>query len=75
MFLTNYTRPDIACAVNKLNRYTSNPSKGKGFEILKTYSKSWATVLEIPPVLEGYGDANCISDNKDSLSTSGYVFT
>ena len=27
MYLTNCTRPDIACAVNKLSRYTSNPSK------------------------------------------------
>ena len=28
-----------------------------------------------PTVLEGYCDANWISDTKDSKSTSGYVFT
>ena len=28
-----------------------------------------------PIVLEGYSDANWISDSKDSKSTSGYVFT
>ncbi|WP_310454583.1 Ty1/Copia family ribonuclease HI, partial [Staphylococcus nepalensis] len=28
-----------------------------------------------PAVLEGYCDANWISDVKDSKSTSGYVFT
>ena len=28
-----------------------------------------------PAVLEGYSDANWISDIKDSKSTSGYVFT
>ena len=28
-----------------------------------------------PAVLEGYSDANWISDTKDSKSTSGYVFT
>ncbi|XP_073290547.1 uncharacterized protein [Primulina huaijiensis] len=26
MYITNCTRPDIACAVNKLSRFTSNPS-------------------------------------------------
>ena len=28
-----------------------------------------------PVVLEGYSDANWISDTKDTKSTSGYVFT
>ena len=28
-----------------------------------------------PPVLEGYSDANWISDNIETKSTSGYVFT
>ncbi|GKG16895.1 zinc finger, CCHC-type containing protein, partial [Tanacetum coccineum] len=28
-----------------------------------------------PAVIEGYSDANWISDIKDSRSTSGYVFT
>ena len=28
-----------------------------------------------PAVLEGYSDANWISDTKDTKSTSGYVFT
>ncbi|CAL9001609.1 unnamed protein product, partial [Prunus brigantina] len=28
-----------------------------------------------PSVLEGYSDANWISDTRDSYSTSGYVFT
>ena len=28
-----------------------------------------------PPVLEGYSDANWISDNTETKSTSGYVFT
>ena len=28
-----------------------------------------------PAVLEGYSDANWISDSKNSKSTSGYVFT
>ena len=28
-----------------------------------------------PPVLEGYSDANWISDNIETKSTSGYAFT
>ena len=27
MYIMNYTRPDIACAISKLSRYTSNPNK------------------------------------------------
>nr|GEV11905.1 Pol polyprotein [Tanacetum cinerariifolium] len=33
------------------------------------------TYDKYPAVIEGYSDANWISDIKDSLSTSGYVFT
>ncbi|GKE83423.1 hypothetical protein Tco_1557165, partial [Tanacetum coccineum] len=32
-------------------------------------------IMGYPAVIEGYGDANWISDIKDSRSTSGYVFT
>ena len=28
-----------------------------------------------PQVLEGYNNANCIFDNSETKSTSGYVFT
>ncbi|KAJ0075192.1 hypothetical protein Patl1_35172 [Pistacia atlantica] len=28
-----------------------------------------------PPVLEGYSDANWISDSDEIKSTSGYIFT
>ncbi|CAL8174475.1 unnamed protein product [Prunus armeniaca] len=31
--------------------------------------------MRYPPVLEGYNDANWISDNTETKSTSGYVFT
>ena len=27
MYVMNYTRPDIACAISKLSRYTSNPNQ------------------------------------------------
>ncbi|XP_075518294.1 secreted RxLR effector protein 161-like [Primulina tabacum] len=45
MYITNCTRPDVPCAVNKLSQFTR------------------------------YCDANRIGYNKDSKSTSGYVFS
>ncbi|RVX02315.1 putative mitochondrial protein [Vitis vinifera] len=50
MYLTNYTRLDIAYVVSRLSR---------GF----------------PSVLEGFSDANWISDSDEMKSTNGYVFT
>lgn len=39
-------------------------------------TKEYATHFGIyPPIIEGYSDANWISDNDESKSTSGYVFT
>ena len=81
MFITNCTRPDLACTVNKLSRFTSNPSKEhwKALRRVLRYMK-YTLNFELqytryPQVLEGYCDANWISDSKDSFSTSGYVFT
>ncbi|GJS96203.1 hypothetical protein Tco_0803171, partial [Tanacetum coccineum] len=50
MYVMTCTRPDIASAVGKLSRYTSNH------------------------VLEGYTDASWISNSKENLYTSGWVF-
>ena len=81
MYLTSCTRPDIANAVNKLSRYTSNPGTNhwKGIvRVLKylRFTRNYELhYTRYPVVLEGYTDANWISDMKDSKSTSGYVFT
>ncbi|KAL0332983.1 UNVERIFIED_CONTAM: Retrovirus-related Pol polyprotein from transposon TNT 1-94 [Sesamum calycinum] len=81
MYIMNCTRPDIAYAVNKLSRFTSNLSKDhwKGLirvlRYLKYTSNYGLHYTRYPAVLEGYSDANCISDSKDTKSTSGYVFT
>ncbi|KAK4401030.1 Retrovirus-related Pol polyprotein from transposon TNT 1-94 [Sesamum angolense] len=81
MYIMNCTRPDIAYAVNKLSRFTSNPSKDhwKGLirvlRYLKYTSNYGLHYTRYPAVLEGYSDANWISDSKDTKSTSGYVFT
>ncbi|KAL0320072.1 UNVERIFIED_CONTAM: Retrovirus-related Pol polyprotein from transposon TNT 1-94 [Sesamum radiatum] len=81
MYIMNCTRPDIAYAVNKLSRFTSNSSKNhwKGLirvlRYLKYTSNYGLHYTRYPTVLEGYSDANWISDSKDTKSTSGYVFT
>ncbi|KAL0361314.1 UNVERIFIED_CONTAM: Retrovirus-related Pol polyprotein from transposon TNT 1-94 [Sesamum radiatum] len=81
MYIMNCTRPDVAYAVNKLRRFTSNPSKNhwKGLirvlRYLKYTSNYGLHYTRYPAVLEGYSDANWISDSKDTKSTSGYVFT
>ncbi|KAK4339018.1 hypothetical protein RND71_040480 [Anisodus tanguticus] len=81
MYITNCTRPDIAYPVNKLAMFTRN----LGNDHWKTlnwilrhlkYSLTYRLHYSIyPSVLEGYNDANWISDIENTKSTSGYVFT
>jgi hypothetical protein len=80
MYLMTCTRPDIAYS-GKLSRYTSNPGKDHWKAIVRVlqylrYTRDYGLhYTRYPAVLEGYTDANWISDMKDSKSTSGYVFT
>ncbi|GJR29762.1 retrotransposon protein, putative, ty1-copia subclass [Tanacetum coccineum] len=75
------TRPDLAYAVSRLSRYTSNPSVAHWKAMTRVlhylrYSRDYGLHYDrYPAVIEGYSDANWISDIKDSRSTSGYVFT
>ena len=81
MYLMSCTRPYIAYAVSKLSRYTSNPNGGHGKGIVRVlrylrYTRDYGLhYTRYPAVLEGYSDANWISDVKNSKSTSRYVFT
>ena len=81
MYVMNCTHPDIAYAVSKLSRYTSNPGPDHWKEIVIVlrylkYTQNYGLhYSKYPAVLEGYYDANWISDTKDSKSTSGYLFT
>ena len=75
------TRSDIASTVSKLSRYTSNPNDDHWKGIIRVlrflrYTRDYGLhYTRYPAVLEGYCDANWISDAKNSKSTSGYVFT
>lgn len=80
MYLMTCTRPDLAYAVSRLSRYTSNPSVQHWKAIIRVlryirYTRDYGLhYTNHPAVIEGYTDANWISDMKDSKSTSGYVF-
>ncbi|GKC78192.1 zinc finger, CCHC-type containing protein [Tanacetum coccineum] len=73
-------RPDIAFAVGKLSRYTSNPGTQhwqaiqRVLKYLKKTMDYRLTYTGYPLVLEGYIDSSCISNTEDNSSTSGWVF-
>jgi len=81
MFLMNFTRPDIAYAVIRLSRYTHNPSQVHWnallclLKYLKGTSDWCLDFNKFLAVLEGFCDANWVTDNDEVSSTSGYVFT
>ena len=80
MYLMHCTRPDIANAVGKLSRYTSNPNEEHWKAIIRLlrylrYTTDYGLhYTRYPAVLEGYSDANWISDSNSIHSTSGYIF-
>ncbi|XP_048502967.1 secreted RxLR effector protein 161-like [Beta vulgaris subsp. vulgaris] len=80
MYAMTSTRPDIAFAIGKLSRYTSNPSMEHWQalrRVLRYLNKTIHFSLTFkgdPSVLEGYLDGSWISNKEDYSSTSGWVF-
>ncbi|GJS15701.1 zinc finger, CCHC-type containing protein [Tanacetum coccineum] len=80
MYVMTSTRPDIAYAVGRLSRFTSNPSRQHGqaitrvFKYLKGIMNYGLSYMGYPSVLNGYSDASWINHVEDSSSTSGWVF-
>uniref|UniRef100_A0A2N9HA68 CCHC-type domain-containing protein n=1 Tax=Fagus sylvatica TaxID=28930 RepID=A0A2N9HA68_FAGSY len=81
MYAMHCTRPDIVFAVNRLSRYTSNPSAKHWKAITRVlgYLKKTKDLglyyFGYPAVLEGYSDANWVTSVGDNKSTSGWIFT
>jgi hypothetical protein len=81
MYLASATRPDISFAMSKLSRFTSNPGDNhwRAFEQVMYYLAGTMYYkiyyFGYPAVLEGYNDANWISDIDELYVISGYVFT
>lgn len=80
LYIANRTRPDIAYAVGRLSRYTSNPSQEHWTALERVFKYLKGTLsykLEyngFPSVIEGYSDANWVTDSDNVKSTSGFVF-
>ncbi|XP_057526411.1 secreted RxLR effector protein 161-like [Amaranthus tricolor] len=74
------TGPDIAFAVGKLSRFTSNPGLQHWLAIrrvlryLERTINYGITYSDEPPILEGCSDASWITNEEDNSSTSGWVF-
>jgi hypothetical protein len=81
MYLASARRPGISFAVSKLSRFVSNPGDDHwcALERILRYLKGTMNLgidyTEYPKVLEGYCDANWISDADEIYATSGYVFS
>uniref|UniRef100_A0A2N9HAC8 CCHC-type domain-containing protein n=1 Tax=Fagus sylvatica TaxID=28930 RepID=A0A2N9HAC8_FAGSY len=81
MYAMHCTRLDIAFAVNRLSRYTSNPSAehwkaiARVLGYLKKTKDLGLYYSGYPAVLEGYSDANWVTSVGDNKSTSGWIFT
>ncbi|GJV27234.1 zinc finger, CCHC-type containing protein [Tanacetum coccineum] len=80
MYAMTCTRPDIAFAVGKQSRYTSNPDT-QHWQVIQRVLKYLKKIMDYrlvysgyPSVLEGCTDASWISNTKDNSSTSGWVF-
>ncbi|GKE18206.1 hypothetical protein Tco_1425783, partial [Tanacetum coccineum] len=80
MYAMTSTRPDIAYAIGRLSRFTSNPGRQhwqaitRVFKYLKGTMNYDLSYMGYPSVLEGYSDASWINHVEDSSSTSGWVF-
>ncbi|KAA0052032.1 ty1-copia retrotransposon protein [Cucumis melo var. makuwa] len=77
MYLMNYTRSDIAYDVSRLSRYTHNPDRYHGDALcyMLRYLKGTIDYClhfnKFSAVLEGYCDANWVTDNDEVNFTSG----
>jgi hypothetical protein len=80
MYLSSVTRSDISFVVSKLSRFTSNLGNDHWHALERVMHYLVATMdygihyFEYPTLLEGYNDANWISDVDELYATSGYVF-
>jgi hypothetical protein len=81
MYLASATRLDISYAVSKLSQFVSNPGEDHwhALERVLRYLKGTMSYgihyTGYPRVVEGYCDANWISDADEIYATSGYVFS
>jgi hypothetical protein len=81
MYLASATRPNISFDASKLSWFTSNLGDDH-WRVLEQVMHCLDGTMDFeihyssyPTVLEGYSDANWISDVDELYITSGYIFT
>nr|GFA70227.1 zinc finger, CCHC-type [Tanacetum cinerariifolium] len=80
MYAMTSTRPNITYAIEKLSRFTSNPSNHhweaiiKVFMYLKKIMNYGLSYVGFSLVIEGYFDASSITNSEDQTSTNDWVF-
>ncbi|XP_071733427.1 secreted RxLR effector protein 161-like [Rutidosis leptorrhynchoides] len=80
MYAMTSTRQDIAYAMGKLSRFTSNSCThhrhaiNRVFKYLKQTIDYGFTYADFPSIIEGYSDASWITNVEDHSSTSGWRF-
>ncbi|CAL8992667.1 unnamed protein product [Prunus brigantina] len=80
LYIAKKTRQDIAYVVGRLSRYTHNPRKEHWNALERVFKYPRGTMnyslcyKGFPNVVEGYSDANWITDNEEVKSTGGYIF-
>ena len=83
LYLSGWTRPDIAFAVSQVGNFCSSPTKEhwtavkRNLRYLKgtpNYGLSYSRNDDINGALIGYSDADWAGDVNDRKSTSGYLF-
>ena len=80
MYLASATWPDISFAVSKLSRFVLNPRDTHWHALERVLRYLKGTMIYgihytgYPRVLEGYCEANWISDADELYATSGYAF-
>jgi hypothetical protein len=81
MYLASVTRPDISFVMSKLSRFTSNLGDDHWRALERVIHYLVGTMdyrihySGYSRVLEGYSDANWISNMDELYAPSGYVFT
>jgi hypothetical protein len=81
MYLASATRPDISFVVSKLSQFPSNLGDDHWCALERVMHYLLGTMdyriycFGYPTILEGYIDANWISNVDELYAMSGYVFT
>ncbi|KAG8642561.1 hypothetical protein MANES_12G102533v8 [Manihot esculenta] len=81
LHLINFSQHDIAYVVCRVSRYTHNPNNDHWAALVRLMKYLRGTMnygilySGFFAVLEGYSDANWISNSNEIKSNSGYVFT